>query len=198
MLEVAHPHPPRLLYQSIALRSKPAGLPNTSTPRSRLPPCRSWKPNRSNVRPVRARKESNIPGGPEMVLLSGSVSAAPGARQPVGLRHSPFSGPTEQSTVRLSDRLCCPASPLADLEEHVGSEFRPLPSRIRLWGCTRFTISATWDGAGLWLPDQAAQTASAGPTRSLTTSIVWWLPLSSSRCRSGIRGLVPRQLQLRR
>jgi hypothetical protein len=27
---------------------------------ARLPPCRSWKPNRLHVRPVRARKELNI------------------------------------------------------------------------------------------------------------------------------------------
>src|SRR5512133_3067470 len=62
--------------QLIALGSRPAGLPNQAL-------CdlgstaRKWKPNRVNVRPVRARKELNMPDGPDVVLLSGSVSPHP-------------------------------------------------------------------------------------------------------------------------
>jgi hypothetical protein len=45
-------------FQLITLRSRPASLSETNTPRSRLPPRRRRRPNRLNARPVRARERA--------------------------------------------------------------------------------------------------------------------------------------------
>jgi hypothetical protein len=105
--------------------------PVTSTPRSRLPPCRRWKPNRLNVRAVRARKPAPAPrraehprrarrGAAERLSL-----AAPGARQPVGLRT--LERRAERSTKEIARRRRPDGSPVAASSppgRHGGSDWR--------------------------------------------------------------------------
>jgi hypothetical protein len=89
MLKVAYPHPPRLLSQSIALPSQPAGLPKQAARDLGFHRARggnriastlglfalgkSW----ADVRSVPDGALTNIPDGPDVVLLSGSVSPRP-------------------------------------------------------------------------------------------------------------------------